>query len=150
MGLQRVERPFAVILIASFQFAKAAFLLTVAALLWLAPDALPNSQTFTDLLFIAAHGKDLPGFLVPVFGLYVAYIGISLLRLRPAARRNLAVSSAITIAVSLQRLGFFGESSMTSHFDRQALYILILLDFAVYVYLAFHPEIARSFKSNRD
>ncbi len=146
MGPRSVERPFAVILIATFQFVKAAFLLTVAAFLWLDPDALPHSQGFTEMLFIAAHGKDLSGFLVPAFGVYVAYIGVSLLRLRPRTRRNLAVSSAITVAVSLQRLGLFGESSMTSEFNRQTLYILILLDFTVYVYLAFHPEIARTFK----
>ena len=149
MGPQRVDRPFAVILIASFQFAKAAFLLTVAAFLWLAPDALPHSHAFTEMLFIAAHGRDLSGVLVPIFGVYVVYIGVCLLRLRPRTRRNVAISSAITVAVSLQRLGLFGESTMTSHFDREALYILILLDLAVYIYLAFHPEIARSFKRNR-
>ena len=148
MGPQKVERPFALYLIAGFQFLKAAFLLIVAAFLWLAPDSLPQSAAFTQMLFIAAHGRDVSGVVVPGFGLYVAWVGIGLLRLRPRVRRNLAISSAFTVAFALQRLGLFGETNMTSEFDRQTLYILILLDLAVYIYLAFHPDITSSF--NRD
>jgi hypothetical protein len=146
MAPPRIERPLQIIPIALFQFAKAAFLLVVATLLWLAPASLPNSAAFTQVLFIAAHGKDLPGVLVPIFGCYVAYVGFGLLQLKPSIRRNLAISSAITIAVSLNRLGVFGDASVTNRFQREALYILILLDLAVYIYLAFHPEIVRSFK----
>ncbi len=129
-----------------FQFVKAAFLLTVAALLWLSPESLPHSAAFTQVFFIAAHGKDLPGVLVPIFGCYVAYVGVGLWKLRPSIRRTLAVSSAITIAVSLNRLGVFGETGVTDSFQRQALYVLILLDLAVYIYLVYHPDIVRSFK----
>jgi hypothetical protein len=132
-------------LIAGFQFMKAAFLIIVAGFLWLAPDALPNSAAFSQLLVIAAHGKDLSGYLVPVFACYVIYVGVGLLKLRPSIRKNLALSSAITICVSLQRLGVFGDTDMTNQFDRQTLYILILLDLAIYIYLAFHPEIIRCF-----
>jgi hypothetical protein len=146
MEPQRVQRPLPVIFIALFQFSKAAFLLIVAAFLWLSPESLPHSGAFSQVLFIAAHGKDLSGVLVPLFACYVAYVGWGLLRLRPSIRRTLAVSSAITIAVSLNRLGVFGESSVTNDFQREALYMLILLDLAVYIYLVFHPEIARSFK----
>ena len=149
MGQKYIAPPRPIMLIAAFQFAKAGCLLTVAAFLWLAPDMLPNSQAFTQLLFIAAHGRDLSGFLVPLFGCYVAYTGVRLLYLSPSIRRTLAISSAITICVSLQRLGIFGETSMHSQLDRQTVYILILLDLAVYIYLAFHPEIARTFSRSK-
>ena len=143
---KKVDRPTQVILIAAFQFAKAAFLLVVSAFLWLAPDSLPNSAALSTMLFIAAHGKDLPGVVVPLFALYVGYVGFGLLQLRPQIRRSLAISSAITIAVSLQRLGLFGESNMSSRVDKEALYILILFDLAIYIYLTFHPAILQSFK----
>ncbi len=144
-----VDRPRAVTLIAAFQFLKAAFLLVVAAFLWLAPDALPHSEGYSQVLFIAAHGKDLSGILVPIFACYLIYIGFGLVRLRPSVRTNLAISSAITIALSLQRLGLFGESDMTSVLDRQTLYILILLDFAIYIYLVYHPGITKSFNPEK-
>jgi hypothetical protein len=140
MGPKRVERPTPVILIAMFQFLKAGFLLGVAGFLWLAPNSLPNSAAFEQMLFIAAHGKNISGVLVPIFGCYLIYIGVGLIRLRPGIRKNLALSSAITICGSLWKLGLFGESHMTSQFDRQTFYILILLDFA------YHPEIVRCFK----
>ena len=146
MGSPRVDRPIPVIAIASFQFAKAAFLLTVAAFLWLAPDSLPYTELFSQLLFIAARGRDISGVVVPLLGLYLIYVGIQLLRLRPTTRRNLAISSAITIVLSLQRLGVFGDTDMTSNFDHEALYIVILCDLTIYIYLAFHPEILRTFK----
>ena len=146
MPRRHVRPPVQVVLIAIFQFMKGGFLLGVAAYLWFAPDALPHTEAFTQMLFIAAHGRDLSGVLVPVFGVYVIYIGIGLMRLWKSVRRNLALSSAITICVSLQRLGVFGESNMTSNMDRQTLYIIIFIDFVIYIYLAFHPEITRSFR----
>jgi hypothetical protein len=142
----RAHIPFQLIVIACFQFMKAGFLLTAVAFLWLAPDLLPNSSEFSQMLYIAAHGKTIPAVLVPTFALYIAYVGYGLLRLRRSVRRNLALSSVVTICASLQRLGVFGESSMISRSDREGLYILILLDLAVYIYLAFHPEITRLFK----
>ena len=148
MYRRKLRRPPQVVVIALFQFAKAACLLTVFAWLWISPDSLPNSAAFNQVLFVAAHGKSLTGILVPVFGLYMIYVGVGLLNLRRRFRRNLAISSAITIGVSLQRLGLFGETTVTNSWDRETLYILILLDFAVYIYLAFHPEIARTFKND--
>jgi hypothetical protein len=145
MRPQKVERPFQVVLIAMLQFAKGGFLLVAAAFLKFSPNSLPHPEAFSQMLYIAARGKELNGILVPAFGLYLIYIGIQLLRLRRATRRNLAISSALTIALSLQRLGIFGESNMTSHFDRQTLYIIILLDLTVYIYLTFHPEITKAF-----
>ena len=143
---QSLHRPFQLILIASFQFLKAGFLLTVAAIAWLAPNTLPHTTAFSQMFYIAAHGRSPSGVLIPIFGLYVAYVGVGLLRLRRRIRRNLAISSVFTICLSLWRLGVFGESNLTSQFDRQTLYILVLLDLAVYLYLAFHPEVTRSFK----
>jgi hypothetical protein len=141
----RVRPPFQVVLIAVFQFLKAGFLLFVAGYLLVAPESLPHSAEFSQVLTIAAHGKDLTGILVPAFGFYLIYIGVALLLLRKRTRRNLAISSVITICVSLDRLGIFGDTSLTSQFDRETLYILILTDLAVYIYLAFHPEINRTF-----
>jgi hypothetical protein len=146
MGPKRVDRPAPVIAIACFQFAKGAFLLTVAAFLAFAPDSLPYTRLFSQLFFIAARGRNVSGVLVPLLGLYLIHIGVQLLRLRPTTRRNLAISSAITIVLSLQRLGVFGDSDMRSNFDHEALYIVILADLTVYIYLAFHPEILRIFK----
>jgi hypothetical protein len=144
---RRIDRPTPVILIACFQFLKAGFLLTVAGYLWLAPDLLPHSIAFTKMLFIAAHGRDASGVLIPVLGCYVAYVGVGIFNMRPTIRRTLAISSAITICLSARRLGVFGgERTITSQLDRQAVYILILLDLAIYVYLAFHPELVRCFK----
>ncbi len=149
MRPQPVDRPPQVVLIASFQFLKAAFLIVVAAFLWIAPDSLPNSATFTQLLFIAAHGRDLSGYLVPIFGAYIAYVGCGIYMMRPSTRTTLALSSAITISVSVYRLGIFGGTRMTDQLDRQTLYILILLDLAIYIYLVFHPEIVRTFESRK-
>ena len=84
-----------------------------------------------------------------MLGFYLIYVGIQLLRLRPSTRRNLAISSAITIVLSLQRLGVFGETDMRSNVDHEALYIVILCDATIYIYLAFHPEILRTFKRKR-
>lgn len=149
MRPQQVDRPFPVVLIASFQFVKAGFLIGVAAFLWLAPDSLPNSIAFSQMLFIAAHGRDISGYLIPIFGAYVAYVGYGIYVMLPSARRTLAVSSAITIAVSLQRLGIFGGTGVIGQLDRETLYILILLDLAIYIYLAFHPEVVRTFESRK-
>ena len=118
-------------------------------MLWLAPNSLPNSIAFSQMLFIAGHGRDLSGILVPVFGVYVAYVGVGIYTMRPSVRRTLALSSAITIALSLQRLGLFGETTMWDPLDRETLYILILLDFAIYIYLVFHPEIIRTFETRK-
>jgi hypothetical protein len=145
MSSPRVRPPFQIVLIAGFQFLKAGFLLVVAGYLLLAPDSLPHSTEFSQFLAIAAHGKDLSGILVPAFGFYLLYIGIALLLLRKRTRRNLAISSVITICCSLDRLGIFGDTNLTSQFDRETLYIIILLDLAVYLYLAFHPHITRTF-----
>jgi hypothetical protein len=149
MPAPAIHRPLPVLLIVGFQYLKAAILLTVTAFLWLAPDALPYSDTFSQVLFIAAHGKKLPSFLVPAFALYVGFIGWRLWNLRPKTRRNLAISLSITIALSLQRLGLFGQTDLHSPIDRESLYILILFDLAIYIYLAFHPAIAESFDEAR-
>lgn len=133
-------------MIACFQSAKGAFLLIVAAFLWIAPNALPHSQTFTELLYLAAHGKDLTGYFVPIFGSYLVYVGYGLFTFRPSVRTNLSISSAATIALSLQRLGLFGHTATLNYTDRETLYILILFDFAIYVYMVFHPEIVSSFE----
>ena len=146
MPSRQFDRPLALLLIAVFQSAKGCFLLFVAAFLWFAPDALPNSQTFTEFLYIAAHGKELTGYLVPVFGAYLVYVGYGLFTRRPSVRTNLSLSCAITIALSLQRLGLFGETATTNYVDRETLYIFILFDAAIYIYMAFHPEIASSFQ----
>ena len=142
---QPLHRPFQIVLISGFQFLKGGFLLLVSVLFWLAPNQLPDSAAFSQLLLIAAHGKSLTGIVVPLFGLWVCWVGYGIWRMRRRVRRNLAISSVLTICVSLQRLGVFGESSMSSRADRESLYILILLDLAVYIYLAFHPEITRCF-----
>jgi len=141
----QLNRPLSLLLIACFQSLKGLFLLLVAAFLWIAPDSLPNSQTFTEFLYIAAHGKDLTGYLVPVFGAYLVYVGYGLFTLRPSVRSNLSISCAITIALSLQRLGLFGQTATTNYLDRETLCILILFDAAIYIYMVFHPEIANSF-----
>jgi len=146
MPSRQVDRPLALLFIACFQSIKGAFLLFVAAFLWIAPDALPNSQTFSEFLYIAAHGKELTGYVVPIFGAYLLYVGYGLFTLRPSVRSNLSISCAVTIALSLQRLGIFGETATTNYVDRQTLYILILFDSAIYVYMVFHPEIANSFE----
>ena len=146
MPLRMVDRPLALLFIAAFQSVKGSFLLIVAAFLWIAPDALPNSQTFTEFLYIAAHGKNVSGYLVPIFGAYLVYVGYGLFTLRPSVRTNLSFSCAITIILSLQRLGLFGQTATTNYIDRETLYILILFDFAIYIYMVFHPEIASSFE----
>jgi hypothetical protein len=143
------DRPYQVVLIACFQFMKAGFLLTVAAFLWIAPNALPNSMAFSHMLFIAAHGRDVSGYLIPVIGLYVAYVGCGIYMMRPSVRQTLAISSAITVALSLKRLGLFGGPMVLGQLDRETLYILILLDLTIYLYLAFHPETVRSFESRK-
>lgn len=145
MRPQKVDRPLPLIVIGCFQFLKAGFLIGVATLLWIAPDALPHSETFSELLYIAAHGKDVSGILVPVLGCYMIYVGYGLFTLRPSTRANLAISSALTAALSLKKLGLFGDENMTSSVNRETLYILILLDLTIYIYMVYHPEIVSSF-----
>ena len=149
MRRQQADRPPQVVLIALFQFLKAGFLIGVAAFLWLAPDSLPNSVAFSHMLFLAAHGRNVSGYLVPIFGAYVAYVGCGIYMMRPSTRATLAISSAITVSVSLQRLGLFGDATVHDQVDRQTLYILVLLDLAIYIYLAFHPETVRAFESRK-
>jgi hypothetical protein len=148
---QPTIRPFPVTCMALFQFAKAAFLLLVAALPLLGHEGrLAYIPDLRDLVFVAAHGKDPHGLLLLFFGIYAAAIGIGLWRLKRWARNSLVFTTGLMLVLWLSHLDFGTDLLVMpaiSQVEQQTVYIVLLLDFAIFAYLKFHAEIAQSFRT---
>jgi hypothetical protein len=143
-----LERPFPVTVIAHFQFAKAAFLLGVAALLQFVPDAIHSMPLLPFLLYVAAHGRDTHGFLLPIAGLFVGFVGYGLWSLKPWARRSLIVSTGLMLAVWGHR--FFvdqmdGVVTLKTPHEQQTVAMVLFLDAVVFLYMVAYDDIPRAF-----
>ena len=144
------QRPFPVTLMAFFQFAKAGFLIFIA---WLSLAghygrlaSIPNLQ---DLTFLASHGKDPKGMLLLFLGLYAGAIGLGLWRLRRWARNSLVFSCGLMMVLWLSHHDFGTQILVMpaiTEVEQQTVYILLLVDFAIFMYLKFNSEIASCFK----
>ena len=142
-------RPLPVTIVAMVQFAKAAFLLTVGMMPFLGDESgLASIPDFRDLLFLASHGKDPKGLPIVLFGVYAAVVGWGLWRLKRWARNSLVFSSGLMLLFWLAHHDF-GTSLLImpgiSGVEQQTVYVLLLLDGAIFAYLKFHDETAKSF-----
>lgn len=148
-----MRRPVQVTVISLFQFGKAAILLLIPALALLYPRAIRDTPFLGQLIFVATRGRNLPGMLMPLIGLYVGWIGYGLWHLKDGARRNVLLGSLVTIVVSLIRLGVFdvllGTGLLHSIAGQQTVMIVTLFDSVIFIYLAFHPDITASFSPKR-
>jgi hypothetical protein len=143
-----IERPFPVTVIAHFQFVKAAFLLGVAALLQFVPDAIHSMPLLPFLLYVAAHGRDTHGFLLPIAGLFVGFVGFGLWRLKPWARRSLIVSTGFMLVVWGHR--FFADRmdgivTLKTPHEQQTVAMVLFLDAVVFLYMVAYDDIPRAF-----
>lgn len=151
--LSRRCRPTSLTLIALFQFGKAALLILVALLSWLGYagtlDYIPNLK---DLLFIASHGKDPHGWMLVVFGCYAAAIGRGIWNLRRWARNSLVFTSLCMLVLWLAHHDF-GTALPTmpgiGRVSSQTVYLLLLFDLVIFLYLKFHDDTVRSFPPRR-
>jgi hypothetical protein len=146
------KRPFAVTLIALFQFAKAVFLLIAARELGVDPTRQMRSPlTVQALMYIAAHGNA-RGVLVPIVATYIGVVGWGLWRLKQWARNLLMVTSAVTVAVWIRRLVLVDwalkSPTLKSELARQSVYIVLLMDALVFAYLAFDLHTIEAFAKN--
>ena len=143
-----LERPFPVTVISHFQFAKAAFLLGVAGLLHFVPEAIRTMPLLPFFLYVAAHGRDTHGFLLPVAGVFVGFVGYGLWRLKPWARRSLIVSTGLMLIVWGHR--FFvdwmdGVVTLRTPHEQQTVAMVLFLDAVVLLYMVAYDDIPLAF-----
>jgi hypothetical protein len=136
-------------MMAMMQFAKATFMLSVAAvpLIW-SEDALNQIPNVHDLLFLASHGKDPKGLLIVFLGVYAAAIGWGLWHLKRWARNSLVASSGMMLIFWLAHNEFGTQILLmqaVSSVERQTVDILLLLDCTIFAYLQLHTGVRRSF-----
>ncbi len=144
-----IARPLPIVLISGFQFTKGAFLLLVALLAASGrAGKLAYIPDLRDLVFVAAHGKEPHGLLLFFFGSYALVIGSGIWRLRRWARNSLVLTSAMMLVFWLAHHDF-GTSlpvmPAISEVEQQTVYILLLLDSAIFLYLKFHAVTADCF-----
>jgi hypothetical protein len=143
------RRPLPVTVIVLFQFLKAAFLVFVAVLPWTGhASRLASIPQLRDLIFLASHGKDPNGLVLLVLGIYAAAIGCGLWNLRRWARNSLVFTSLLMLVLWFAHYDF-GTALPTmpaiSLVATQTVYVLLLLDFVIFMYLKFHHDTARCF-----
>ena len=144
----RPERPVPLTVIAYFQFAKAAFLLGVAALLQLFPDAVRSMPLLPFLLYAAAHGRDTHGYLLPVVGVFIAIVGYGLWRLKPWARRSVIASTGLMLVVWAHRFyvdEIDGISTLKTPLEQKTVAMVLFLDAVVFLYMVAYDDIPRAF-----
>ena len=143
------SRPASLTMIALFQFSKASFLILIAAVSWLGyAGTLTYIPNLKDLLFIASHGKDPHGIMLVVFGSYAAAIGNGIWKLRRWARNSLVFTSLCMLVLWLVHHDFDTSIPTMPGIARvrnQTVYLLLLFDFVIFMYLKFHHETARCF-----
>jgi hypothetical protein len=131
------------------QFAKAAALLTIAAIpiLW-SQDAVERIPNVHDVLFVASHGKDPKGVLIVFLGVYAAVIGTGLWRLKRWARNSLVASSGLMLFFWLLHSQFGTQILLmqaVKGVERPTVDVLLLLDCTIFAYLQLHRGVRRSF-----
>jgi hypothetical protein len=138
------SRPTSVTLMALLQFAKGLTMISVAALPVLASKTtLAELPDFRDLVFFASHGKDPKGLLLFVLGVYATYLGTGLWRLKRWARNSLMGTSGIMLVFYTVHF-YLGVPILImpaiSQVQQQTVYILLLFDGAIFLYLRFHSD----------
>ncbi len=147
------RRPLPLILITLLQFIKAAFLVLVAVLPWTGHGSrLAKVPDLRDLIFLATHGKEPNGLVLLVLGLYAYAIGWGLWNFRRWARNSLVFTSLLMLVLWFAHYDF-GTPVITmpaiSLVEVQTVYILLLLDFFIFMYLKFHDDTARCFPAKK-
>jgi hypothetical protein len=143
------RRPLPLSLIVLFQFLKASLLLLVCVLASTGHESrLASIPDLRDLIFLASHGKAPSGLVLLVLGLYAAAIGYGLWNFRRWARNSLVFTSLLMLVLWFAH-NDFGTALLTMPAFRlvetQTVYILLLLDFFIFMYLKFHSDTARCF-----
>ena len=138
---------------ALIQFLKATLLLIIAMIPFFGGEGrLAYIPDLRDIVFLASHGKDPQGVLILFLGVYAAIIGIGLWHLRRWARNSLVFSSGLMLVFWLAHHDFDTNLLImpaVSEVAQQTVYILLALDFAIFVYLKFHTEIANAFPTTK-
>lgn len=148
----QVERPAPLTAIAYFQFAKAAFLLAVAALLQFFADAVRSMPLLPFLLYAAAHGRDTHGIFLPVAGVFVGIVGYGLWRLKPWARRSVIASTGLMLIVWAHRFyldEMDGVTTLRSPLEQKTVAMVLFLDAVVFLYMVAYDDIPRAFGKAR-
>ncbi len=143
------QRPTPLAIIVGFQLLKAVFLVLVAVVSFTGHEGrLANIPDLRDLLFLASHGKDPNSLVLLVLGIYAAVIGRGLWNLRRWARNSLVFTSLLMLVLWFAHFDF-GTALPTmpalALVETQTVYILLLLDFFIFMYLKFHHDTARCF-----
>ncbi len=124
-------------------------LLVVGGMIWISPEAIqPYMNALDALLWIAAHGSNLQVAVLPVFGLYLAVVGIGLWKLKSWARKNLIFTSAASVAFWIRRIGmaYWAQAApFRTAAEQQAVFILLVLDVLTFFYLAMDLRVQRAF-----
>ena len=147
------SRPASVTLMALLQFAKGLTMVAVATLTFIASKSTPSDlPDFRELVFFASHGKEPKGLLLLVLGVYAIYLGSGLWRLKRWARNSLMATSGIML-VFYTIHAYMGVPILImpaiSLVQQQTVYILLLFDGAIFLYLKFHAETYLSFPKKR-
>lgn len=147
-GGPAVDRPFPVTLIAWFQFAKAWFLLLVAFVSKYVPDAVRAVPTLPAFVYVAAHGRNTNGYLLPAIGIYMGIVGWGLWRLKRWARRSLVASTGLMMAIWAYRFAAdwaAGETTLKTPLEQQTVTVLLFLDAVIFFYLVIHDDVPLAF-----
>jgi hypothetical protein len=146
-------RPFSVAMLSIFQFSKAVFLVMVAVLAWLGlANTLSAIPRLHDLIFLAAHGKDPHGILLFVLGLYGAFVGQGLWNLKRWARNSLFYNALFMLVFWFIHQDFGTRLFLmpgAENVEHETIYLLLLIDSAIFLFLKFHSDAADSFPKKR-
>ena len=148
-GVERKpDRPFPLTVIAQFQFAKAIFLLGVAFLLQIFPDATHVLPLLPFLLYAAAHGRDTHGLLLPIAGVFIGIVGLGLWHLKPWARRSMIASTGLMLVVWGYRFvedRVDGVTTLKTSHEQKTVAMVLFLDAVVFLYMVAYDDIPRAF-----
>lgn len=146
------DRPGVVTAIALTQFAKAAVILMATWLVWQRPGAAFGSGLILRLSDILTTGRGGLDFMAPVFAGYALSVGCGLWFLEKWARRTLMVTSGLTAGVWIFALvtqydsaGGLADRLSVPYYDPRTLYTIVLIDAAVFLYLAFGRDVPEAF-----
>lgn len=145
---RRAKPPGPVMLVALFQFAKAAVILSLVVALWRTGEQLSDKSQFSVGQLLLDIGLAV---LVAIAGAWLRN-GIGLLRLDKASRRR--VMWNIVAGWSLYGISFtgmfFGQSPFVSSWPFRILGGVLLVDLFLYCCLAYYPDVARAFGDTND
>ena len=143
-------RPGIVELVALYQFAKAALLIFTFALVVYYPSLRWESESFWQAVYVASNGGGKPGYQTLAVGLYAVAVGWGLWNLKKWARYCLMVTSGMTAALWIRYLSLnfalgWNSRGPKTGFERESVYMLIMVDVIVFCCLALYPDVAESF-----